>query len=541
MPMSEFDVVIVGAGAAGLTAAVIAHDRGASVVVLEKSDKVGGAMSVSAGDIWIPCNPFMEQMGVKDSKEEAVSYLRRVGQGIMDEELISTYVENAPKVLKYLLEKTPVRVEPRPFPDYHAELPGGKKGRTVGTALFDAKQLGEWAEKVRMGYFPPVSFAEITRSAKKLGGIARADKLDLELIASRLSENIRGLGSALACMLLKACLDRGIPVHLSTPVYALIKDEKGRVVGVKARKGDGETVIKCRKAVILATGGFDWNQEYIRLFTRMPGLVALSPPSIEGDGLRMGAAAGAALLFKGDGLLAPSIKIPDEEFEGRPLYRFEAFNRMQPSAIVVNRYGERFINEAVNYHDFVRGVYRVDPVKCEFTNVPCWMIFDQKYYSRYIIGGAVTPDQPIPEWMIRDDTIEGLARKLNIDSERLKLTISRFNSYAEEGVDRDFQRGTYPYDIEWSDPDHQPNPSLGTIDTPPFYAVELVPAVFGTAGGLKINSKAQVLDWEGRPIEGLYACGNAAAFTFAPVYPASGSGLGNAIVFGYIAGLNASA
>ena len=538
--IEDYDVIVVGAGAAGLTAAIAANDSGSSVIVLEKSDKIGGAMAVSAGDIWIPCNRFMKQLGVNDSKEEALEYLRRVGQGTLDEELISTYVEMAPKVLDYLLEKTPVRVEPRPFPDYHAELKGGKRGRTVGTALFDAKQLGEWAEKVRVGYFPPVSFAEITKWVKKIGGIARADKVDLEQIAARLAENIRGLGSALACMLLKACLDRNITILLNIRAITLLKNTYGEIIGVKARKDNENIIINSRKAVILATGGFDWNEEYRKKLIRLPGLVPLSPPCIEGDGLRLGAMAGAALEFKGDGFLAPSIRIPEEEFEGKPLYRFEAFNRMQPGAIVVNKHGERFINEAVNYHDFIRGTFRIDPVKCEFPNIPCWLIFDHKYYSKYMIGGVTTPDQPVPEWIIKANTIEELATKLGIGPSKLKSTIERFNSFAIKGIDLDFHRGEYPYDIEWSDPDHTPNPSLGTIDTPPFYAIELIPALFGTTGGLKINRKSQVIDWEGHPIPRLYACGNVTAHIFAPTYPASGSGLGPAIVFGYIAGINAS-
>lgn len=538
MRATSSDVVIAGSGAAALTAAIAAADQGSTVSLVEKSDKIGGSTSFSNGEIWVPNNHYMKQMNILDDKESALRYLQNFDTGLMDSSLLLTYVESAPRVLEYLEEKTPLKVEQRYFPDYHAEFDGGRFGRSLGVSLFDLNSLGEWSSKVRLGKYPAATTREV---AEWTSGTATSDvsKIKFDVIEERRKHGLVGRGSALVGMLLKGCLDRNVTILTKTPVKYVLKDSKGEIVGLEALAEGSGIKLLARKGVIIATGGFDWNEELCKKFLMFPWARPMSPTCIEGDGLILGLNIGADMEKMTHALWAPCIAIPSDESSGRPVYRLLIYERALPGSIVVNKKGIRFVNEAVNYHDFVRAMHTFDSASASFENVESWLILDQTFRNKYMVVG-IRPSEPTPPWITTSQSLEGLAKKLGIDQEGLGKTVRRFNEYAVSGTDQDFHRGECSYDLQYADKSNRPNPSLGKIVTPPFYAIRVFPGLIGTAGGMRINEKAQVLDQRHRVIPRLYACGNVASFLFAPAYPASGSGIGNAIVLGFIAGFSAA-
>jgi len=535
----ETDVLVVGTGGAGLTAAVLACDNGANVVVIEKSDKVGGTTAVSGAGIWVPNSHLMAEKGWSDSRDDALKYCKTLVGGRVDDELVETYVDTAPEMIKYLEEHTPLRMECPAMPDYHPELEGAhtkEAPRTLSPLLFDKNELGEAQSNLRLNPFTgiPVTLCEMLEWET----LGKPFQIPFDLITERMNEGLAGLGESLIGSLYKGCLDRGAEVILKTCAKELVMEE-GRVVGLVAEREGADFYIRAGKGVILASGGFEWNDELKARF--LPGEIThpLSPPHNTGDGLKMAMAVGADLGNMCENWGFPSIFAPGVEYDGRPMNQCCYAERSLPHSIIVNKKGKRFVNEAANYNDMSKPFWIMDPNTCAYANLPAWLIMDQQYFDKYACM-MIMPGNPVPDYVYRADTVERLAANLGVDPAGLAATVERFNAYALNGSDLDFDRGKSAYDNAYGDPVNKPNPNLGTIGKAPFYALQVFCGSIGTKGGPVTNENAQVMHVSGEPIPGLYAAGNVAASVSGPAYWGGGGTIGPAMVFGYLAGRHAA-
>ena len=525
-----FDVVVIGSGGAGLVAALRALDRGARVAVIEKSKLVGGTTAMSGGVLWVPGNHLMADVGGEDSPEEALTYLRRVAFGQSTEELLRAFVDAAPEMVRYLETRTPLRFAAVRRPDYHPEWEGGKlAGRSLDVEPFDATQLGPQRALLRASpHYPPITYRE--RYAW-----GRPEKFDWPLIAERMARGIVTLGAALVAGLLKSCLDSGVQVFTEMRARELIR-RSGRVAGVRVSDAEGRPVaFDAARAVVVASGGFEWNRRMEKDFLRGPELAPATSPWNTGDGILMGAGIGASLGNMNEAAWCPMVQIPGEEYDGHPVSRLIVEERSRPGSIIVNRHGRRFVNEATSYNSIVRSFHVFDPAAYDWANLPAYLVFDQRFRQRYNVT-TVMPGDPTPPWMTAGETLEALARALAIDPRGLEATVERFNAFAARGTDPDFHRGESAHDRFNGDPERGPNPCLGPLDTPPFFAVPLLPGTVGTKGGLRCDGSARVLDVEDAVIPGLYACGAAMASSMGIGYPSAGGMLGSGMTFGYLAG-----
>lgn len=525
------DVVVLGSGAAGLAAATLAADGGAEVLVLERAPLIGGTTGVSGGMPWVPMNRHMAEVGVSDSREEALSYIRRLTLGREpDSELLATYVDEAPRAIDYLEEHTPLRFSAPPlFADYYADLPGGKRcGRSIEPVPFPATEaLGTLAASVRASPFMPLMTME--ESSRFL---ASGDVPDLELVAKRAEEDVRVLGSALVCALLKGLVDRGVMLETSVRALDLVTAEDV-TVGVRVERNDRPRLIGARRGVVLACGGFEWNAQMVQAFIGH-AIEPLSPPYNEGDGHVMAMEAGAALANMWSYWGQPAMVDPDVVYEGRAALQFSV-GRTSPGSIVVNRQGRRFVNEGASYQDMPRSFGTYDPVGVDYPNeAPVWMVFDQRVRDSTVIL-SMMPGSPTPKWVTEAPTIRELAATIDVPPDTLCETVARFNEHAAHGEDPDFHRGTLWWEAFLTG-GPTPRKCLGPIEKPPFYAIEIHDGTLGTQGGPSIDEHARVRRSRGGVVEGLYAAGNAAACVFGPAYPGGGATLGPALTFGYLAG-----
>ncbi len=533
----EFDVVVAGSGGAGLTAAILAHDNGARVALLERTDKVGGTTAVSGGAVWIPMNDHMGEVEVSDTREEALLYCRKLSAGTVPDEMIETFLDTAPQMARYLEEHTPLKFTVWTSPDYYADDPGGKLcGRALEPEVFSKKELGEWADRLRPApmLMVPLSLEEMLKKYRLFMGL---ENFPAELVMDRIKDQVVGMGGALIGRLLKGCLDRGIAILLETRARELVRED-GRVAGIRAEQKGADIRIRARGGVVLASGGFEWNQELVKKFIPGPLEYPNSPPFNDGDALVMAMEVGADLANMTGAWWEPSAIIPGEEYEGQPLGRFVAPERMAPHTIMVNRFGERFINEGVPYNDMGRVFHHFDPTTYSFRNLPCWSIFDRQYRRRFPVL-TVMPGDPDPEWLARDEALDGLAAKVGIEPAGLGASVKRWNSFVHEGCDSDFHRGERTFERAAGDP-RLPQPNFGTIEEPPFYALPVYPGALGTNGGPRTNVRGRVLNVRGEVIPGLYGAGNAIASPTGVGYYSGGGTIGPAMTWGYICGMNAA-
>ncbi len=536
--MSEqitYEIVIVGTGAAGLSAALSARSRGASVLVAEKAPVVGGTTAMSGGCIWAPRHHYMAQLGVTDSREAVLEYIRAVspeGWHNTEEPLWSTFVDYVPEMLKFLEAQTPLRFISNRDPDPYAEAPGGLPfGRNVSAAPIRIGILGTWRGKVRSPTFDlRLSYEEMVDTfffAHPKKWVARY----MPKLAWRKLLNIRTKGNALSIGLLKGCLDHGVDIWLDAPVQRLLQ-ENGRIAGLEVER-KGETVaVHASKGVILASGGFEWNAEMMA--EHFPGPVewTSSPPTNTGDGQRMAADVGARLDRMDQALVMGATPVT---YEGRP-HGQPAADYFLPHSMIVNRYGRRFVNE--KQMNIGLAFAEMDPETGTPRHLPAWRIYDSQFAAKY---PHAMPKKSVPGNYYRADTLDDLARQIDVDPEGLVETARNFSDFARTGVDEDFGRGSTVWDRNrGGDPDHKPNPTLGTIERPPFYAMPFKASFLGTKGGARTNERAEVLDQDDNVIPGLYAAGNVMANSFGSKGVGAGTTLGPCLTWGYIAGMYAA-
>ncbi len=533
----QFDVVVLGTGAAGLVAAVAAAEHGASVGLFEKADRVGGTTAISGGGCWVPCSAQMAASGITDSRDDALRYLASLSFGHIRPGFAEAFIDDGPRVFQWLQSAAGLRMKiVSGYPDYHPERPGGKPGggRTLEPELFSFRQLGGWADRVVSSHRNP----HLMLSDTTLGG--GAGHLDEKVQAQRQAEDLRGCGAALVGPLLQACLDRSIePVTASHAQNLVLHDD--RVTGVVVEQPTGTVIVRAARGVVLATGGFEWDPELVRSFLRGPMTSPASIPTNVGDGLLMAMRAGAALDNMPQAWWAPVIEIPGDISFGRQHATLLNRERTLPRSILVNKLGRRFTNEAANYNALGGAFHQLDATRFHYVNLPCWLVFDAGYLACYGFRD-VHPSDPAPAWMIRADSLEGLAAAIGVPAGVLTATITRWNSNVESGDDPDFHRGRSAYDLWSGDAAVRGtvDSTLGPINKPPYYAIEVRSGTLGTSGGPRTDLHGRVLDTRGKVIPGLFAAGNVAAAPTGMVYGGAGGTLGPIITFACRAGLAAS-
>jgi 3-oxosteroid 1-dehydrogenase len=532
----EADVVVLGSGGAAMTAAIAAHDFGAKdVVILEKSGMIGGTTAMSGGMLWIPGNHHQAEAGIEDSEDDIVAYLDGLAPGQLDPDTLGAFMEKGPEMIRYLADKTPVRLEAfADFPDYQPYMPGAKPdgGRSLDNEAFSFERLGKWAARVnpsKMAYPLRGSLLEATRGT-----------LDETKLAEREAGDYRGLGQALAGSLFMAVIDRGIPVEFEKRARKLVKDGD-RIIGVVAEDANGKDFrVRARRGVVIATGGFEWNEDLVKTFLRGPLTGPVSVPENEGDGLLMAIEAGAQLGNMQNAFWMQSVlEFKPQHRNAKPNYMLGSDERARPGAILVNRAGKRFVNEAANYNALGKSLHAFDAGRHSYANLPYWLIIDQRYRDKYPCFTAMPGSDIVPSYMMKAGTLKELDEMAGIDADGIVATVARFNGMVRGGHDDDFNRGDTTYDnfYMWGDPSFEaPYRTLGVIDQGPYYAVKMEAGALGTCGGPKTNENAQVVDWHGNPIQGLYAAGNAMAAVLGEAYGGAGGTLGPGLTFGYIAG-----
>ncbi|SMB22076.1 3-oxosteroid 1-dehydrogenase [Sterolibacterium denitrificans] len=546
---NTYDVIVVGSGAGAMLAAARAHDLGLSVLVVEKSDKYGGTSAVSGGAVWIPNN---SQMQIKDSFDEALTYLKAATQGLVAEDRLLAYLESAPQMVEYINANMTLQYFPcHRYPDYYQHLPGAKPGgRTMEPMLFDAALLGDEFANLRMAYTGTLLMGKASMTAteahvmlaKEPGWMLQVIKslgryyLDLPWRLKSRHDRKRGLGNAMAAGLRHALLERKVPLWLNTPFESLITEgaENKRVTGIVVKRNGQTLQLTARRGVVLGAGGFERNQQMREQYLPKPTNAAWSatPPHNTGDTIRAAMDIGARAELMDWAWWVPSIHVPGEAAQ-TGLFA----ERNLPGCIVVNGKGQRFINEASPYLEFGAAMY--ENHARSGSAVPAWLIFDGKFRYNYPMGplmpGQIQPDRKA--WLgkvyWRDDTLEGLAKQIGVDAAGLKQSVELNNQYAQDGKDREFDKGGNVFDRYYGDYNVKPNPCLAPIGKPPYYAMRVDAGDIGTKGGLLTDKDARVLDESDRPIEGLYCIGNNSASVMGKAYPGAGGTLGPAMTFGF--------
>lgn len=534
------DFVVCGSGGGSICAGLLMKSLGKSPLILEKTDKIGGSTAMSGGVLWIPNHPLQAREGVPDSPEAARDYLyAAVGEDAgpgSSRARKDAYLDQGPKLIEFLERQGLTFIRAEGWSDYYDNLPGGSaRGRSLGVPLLDSAEMGKLFASLRLGPMPfPATVAElrdVTLATRTATGMLTGLKVLLRLRKAKTGKPWLGVGVALQGRMRMAAARHDVPIRINAPVLDFI-EEDGKVAGVLAQIDGTERRIRARDGVLINAGGFSHNAAMRAKYGPHPSFtdVTNASPGDTGELIETAAAHGAALDLMDQAWWVPGTKPPHGE-----IY-MHVTDLAKPHVILVNKKGERFTDEAGSYMENGQRMYA--------QGLPIWFIMDSRHRKRYPWGtqpAGNTPKSWIESgYMKQADTIEDLARKIDVDPVALRRTIERYNGFCRAGVDEDFKRGARAYDRWHGDPRNKPNPTLGTIETPPFLAFEAFPGDVGTAGGIVTDQFARVLREDGSIIAGLYATGNSTASVMGRTYPGAGASIGASFVFGYIAARHAA-
>lgn len=552
-----YDVVVVGSGAAGAMAALRAADQGLTVLIVEKAHKFGGTSATSGGVMWIPNHQLGS--GTDDTPAQTFEYLDSIIGKPVNRKRLEAFVEEAPRMLHFLKD-TGVTVEVAAWPDYYADKPGARSDRSIVCPTFDGRKLGDDRYALmREQYNRFKLFGRYAMDLNETFALMLQTRGWRQVVARMISRywadrSTRKLshrdrrftqGAALMGAVYEQVFRRGVELRLQTGLEELVVDAGGRVTGVEVSNFGRKYTINARHGVVLAAGGFEWNQELRDRFYPAPGLTRHSSTPEDanrGEALIAAEKVGASTEHTEAGWWIPTMILPMAKASNFHEIHQAAFDVGRPWSVVVNRNGVRFVDEACGYDQFGQAMV-ADHLKTG-ANCPCWLIFDAKFRAKFSAGGLMptvhTPEAKVPEdwwdhYVFRANTVEELCRKIGLPVDAVKQTVANINEYSKTGVDPEFGRGMNVYDQMFGDPSVTPNPNLGPIDKAPFYAVPINNGDLGTKGGLRCDDRARVLDGEGNPITGLYAAGNNSGTPFGDVYPGAGATIGPAMTFGYVA------
>ncbi len=556
----ECDLVVVGSGASGLTAAVTAAFLGLDVVVLEKEPQLGGTSAWSGGWMWIPRNPLATDAGAVEDIEAPRRYLRAELGDAYDQELASMFLEQGPRMVRFLRDEAHVAfVAGAGIPDFHDTSDGAGFGhRSICSAPFDGRALGKDVARLKppldqispfgMGVASGADMAHFLNATRKPASFVHVARRILRHWRD-VALHGRGMhlvnGNGLVAHLFKAALDHRVTLETSSPVVDLLIEE-GRAVGAVADTPSGRRTFRARRGVVLAAGGFPHDvARKAKMFAHAPTgheHWSAAPRANTGDGLRLGEKAGGSVRtdLSSAGAWAPVSLAPKAggDFGTFP----HLVERAKPGLIMVTNAAKRFANEADSYHDVMQALFAATPAG---EKAEAWMICDHPFQRRYGLGRSRPRPYSIRAWLSngylkRAATIEDLARQCGLDPARLAQTIAAYNADAAHGRDPQFHRGESAYNKVQGDPERRPNPCVAPIAQGPFYAVKIVAGSLGTFAGLRTDSFARVLDEAGAPIAGLYAVGADMSSMMGGRYPAGGITLGPGMTFGYVAAHHAS-
>jgi len=556
----EVDLIVAGAGAGGMTAALVAALEGLDVLLCEKSSEVGGTTATSAGTLWIPGNRQSIAAGFSDSAEPAEAYLDSLIGSETNRHLRTAFLRTGPDAIDYLASKTDVRFMPcGTHPDYRSNRPGAAvSGRAIIPEPFDGRLLGSEFERVR----PPIDEfmvlggmmigkADIPRLVGRFRtwpNFAHSARLVLRFLRDHIRYS-RGtrlvMGNALVARLYFSLRKSNVPILFETAIQDLIGTSDG-IVGAVLTSGGKTLSVRARKGVVLATGGYAHNAEFRAAFMPKPTPArSLAADPVEGDGMTIAQKLGARIASEeqGSGAFWAPVSITRRRDGTTGLFPHLVLDRAKPGLIAVDAAGRRFVNEADSYHDFVEAMFEAHKI---LPSIPAYLICEASFVRAYGLG-AIHPGTRSLAPFVRSGyvvcapTLADLARSIAVDETGLTETVRRTNEFARTGIDLDFAKGETELNRFNGDPAHRPNPCLGEIRTPPFCALQVWPAELACSTGLATDEDARVIDRYGHPILGLYACGNDMASIMAGTYPGPGTTLGPAIVFGYRAARHAAA
>ena len=556
----EVDLLIAGAGPAGMTAALVASLEGLDVLLCEKSRQIGGTGSTSAGTLWIPGNYQSRNAGFNDSTEKAEEYLDALIGSSVNRDLRTAFLKTGPIAIDYLERNTDVKFLPcGRHPDYRSNMKGAAvTGRAIVAQPFDGRLLGSDFVRVR----PPIpefmvldgmmigkaDIAPLIGRFKSLANFSHAAKLFIRYLLDR-TRYPRGtrlvMGNALTARLFFSLRRRGVEILFDALIADIVR-QNGRVLGAKIKLAGEDMYVRTRKGVILATGGYAHNKEFREAFMpRHVPIHSLSSEFNEGDGVAIGERLGARIApqeHANSGLWTP-VSVTTRADGTKGLFPHLMLDRAKPGLIAVNSTGRRFVNEALSYHDFVEAMFETNATAA---SIPCYLICDATFIEKYGLGAAYPGMRNLSGWLKtgylkRGDTLASLAARIGVDAQELRKTVARYNGFAPTGIDVDFGKGETELNRFNGDETHKPNPCIGPLKTAPYYAVEIWPADIAASTGLCTDSNARVLDKDRQVMPGIYACGNDMASPMSGSYPGPGTTLGPGIVFAYRAAMHAAA
>lgn len=551
----EVDVLVVGSGAGGFTAALAAAARGLDVLLIEKEARVGGSSALSGGGLWVPGAPVQRRAGYTPDPADTLRYLEAITAGEVNPRRLRAFVDEAPRMLEFLEGLDPhLQFVWKPgYPDYFPELDGGSaQGSVINIPPIDLRSLGADRDLLLAPHAitPPglwiapnelVDFYRLRQTFKAKRLFVR---LVLRMVRARLTgERVVTIGQALMARLLLAFRAKGLRLWVSSPLRSLITDGTDAVVGAVVSHGGREVRVRARGGVVIASGGFERDADMrARYQPFADAALSLGAASNTGDGIRAAEHVGADLALMDSAWWYPCITW------GPGRIQFSLNERMMPAQLIVDGSGDRYINEATPYSEF--GLAMIEGGPDGASRIPSWLITDDWSWRRYVVFGHLPlpkiPFAPVPtghalpkSWLesgsvVSAPTVGDLAEKLGISRDRLGRTVERYNEVAASGTDVDFARGESSYDRYYSDITLD-TPNLAPLHGGPYYAFRLILADLGTNGGVLTDQNARALRPDGGVVSGLYATGNAAASVMGRSYAGAGATIAPAMTFGYIA------